>query len=654
MRALAVLPVVFFHAGFQTFSGGFVGVDIFFVISGYLITTIIISDMEKGAFSLADFYERRARRILPALYIVMFSCLGLAWVSLMPADLKSFAQSLIAVSGFGSNFLFWQAGGYFATAAELAPLLHTWSLAVEEQFYLIFPVFLMLAWGSGRRRTLLMLALVAVASLALAQWAAMNRPGAAFFLLPMRGWELLLGAFAAFHLKAGGREPHAWLGQLGGLLGLLLIVFAVLAFDKQTPFPGLYALVPTVGSVLILLFAGPQTLVGRLLGSQLLVGVGLISYSTYLWHQPLLAFAKHRYLSELDTTVSGVLIAASVALGYLTWRFVEAPFRDRRRFGRRRIVGYSLAGSAFFILVGSYWNFQDGYKGHYYDTLSEQQKGRAQLIAAHTAYDMYDFMFDDGDCRFWGRTMTPELERRFGACAKRYGKAVLVFGDSHAMNLYNVMAKARVSPFVVGVSQGYCRIDTDKSFCKFGELRGFLRRHAMEVKVAVYHQTGNSMLHNEKGDAFPPEKFNGRTPLRINVGQIDKVFGYLGRDGVPLRFVWVGPWAEAQVSSREILFRQAKMNGISLAAFKELDRAIARGSRTSGVEYFSLVDAFASSEYSLWNKDCLIFKDLNHLSRCGEDFMAAAIADDFWAAVIGGGALPGGSGRIDTVPEELP
>jgi peptidoglycan/LPS O-acetylase OafA/YrhL len=640
LRALAVLPVVFFHAGFQAFSGGFVGVDIFFVISGYLITSIILAELKAGTFSIANFYERRARRILPALFVVLLACLAAAWLCLMPADLKRFAQSLIAVSAFASNLLFWNTQGYFAPAAELEPLMHTWSLAVEEQYYLLFPVFMMLAWRAGRKPVLLMLAALAVASLALGQWAVMHQPVAAFYLLPMRGWELLIGAFAALHLHDTPRPaPNARVAQAGALLGAGLIVWSICAFDQQTPFPGLYALVPTVGAVLIIVFATPATVVGALLGKRLPVAIGLISYSTYLWHQPLLAFAKHRYLNELTTPAAWGLIAASVALGYLTWRFVETPFRNKRAFRRQQIFLYSVVGSVFFAVIGTVWTVQEGYGGYYFDTLSAEQKSRSQLIAAHTNYDMYEFMVDDGACQFWGRTMTPAMVQRFDACAKRHGKAVIVFGDSHAMNLYNVMAKARVYPFVVGVSQGYCRIDTNKDYCQFGQFERFLREHARDVKTLVYHQTGSPLLHPAGGYAQAPNKFDGQAALQIDNGQVLQIISYLNRQEPGLRVVWVGPWAEAQVASDANMLRRATMNPRSLAAFRQLDQAILAAFHTRGpqqrVEYVSALDVLAVTAQSLWIDDCLLFKDLNHLSRCGEDHIAAASHAAFWAAIIG-------------------
>jgi peptidoglycan/LPS O-acetylase OafA/YrhL len=201
LRALAVMPVIFFHAGFTVFSGGYIGVDIFFVISGYLITSIILVELKSETFSIVNFYERRARRVLPALFLVVAVSLPFAWLWLSPLQLKNFSASLVAVSTFSSNILFWITSGYFDSAAELKPLLHTWSLAVEEQYYLFFPIFLVLTWRFGTRRVIALLVVFFIASLAVAQILVASKADFAFFLLPTRGWELLIGAFIAYYLE---------------------------------------------------------------------------------------------------------------------------------------------------------------------------------------------------------------------------------------------------------------------------------------------------------------------------------------------------------------------------------------------------------------------------------------------------------------------
>ena len=357
LRALAVLPVILFHAGFEWFSGGFVGVDVFFVISGYLITTIIISEMAEGKFSIVNFYERRARRILPALFFVMLACLPFAWLWLTPTDLKDFGQSLVAVSTFSSNILFWWESGYFDTATELKPLLHTWSLAVEEQYYILFPIFLMLTWRLGIKWILILLSIVFFISLGVAVWGTQYAAhpkiiSGAFFLLPTRGWELLVGVFAAFYLKYNTHLKSHSANQVLSLLGLSMIVYSIISFDKTTPFPSLYALIPTIGTGLLILCAVPKTVVYNLLSLKVIVGIGLISYSSYLWHQPLLAFARHVVMGDISEVLLIILCATSLLMAWFSWRFIEKPFRDKKKFTQKRIFVLSMVSILGFSIIG--------------------------------------------------------------------------------------------------------------------------------------------------------------------------------------------------------------------------------------------------------------------------------------------------------------
>lgn len=341
LRAVAVLPVILFHAGFSIFSGGFVGVDVFFVISGYLISSLIMGDLEEGRFSILHFYERRARRILPALFTVLAACLPVAWILLPHDEMRNFGAALIAVVTFTANFLFWMQINYFAPQAELNPLLHTWSLAVEEQYYVIAPLAMALIWRFRRGWMLPAFVVCCVASLAIGQYAAIAYPNTAYYFPVTRFWEIMLGAIAAMLLRRRSEVPSNDMLALAGLAGIVASVFL---YDSDTPFPGLYALLPTVGTCLIIGFSGPGTIAHRILSQRLVVGLGLISYSAYLWHQPVLAFARHIALDEPSTAARLTLCAATLALAWLSWRFVEAPFRARDRVGRRAIFAGAAAG----------------------------------------------------------------------------------------------------------------------------------------------------------------------------------------------------------------------------------------------------------------------------------------------------------------------
>tara|TARA_B100000900_G_scaffold393049_1_gene389149 strand:+ start:288 stop:2207 length:1920 start_codon:yes stop_codon:yes gene_type:complete len=425
LRALAVLPVILFHAGFEWFSGGFVGVDVFFVISGYLITTIIISEMAEGRFSIINFYERRARRILPALFFVMAACLPFAWLWLAPYDLKDFGQSLVAVSTFSSNILFWLESGYFDTAAELKPLLHTWSLAVEEQYYILFPIFLMLTWRLGIKWVLILLAVVFLLSLGVAAWATQYAAhpkiiSGAFFLLPTRVWELLLGVFSAFYLKYSTHIKSHTVNQALSLLGFGMIAYSIFAFDKTTPFPSFYALIPTIGTGLLILCAVPKTFVHRLLSLKFIVGLGLISYSAYLWHQPLLAFARYRLVGDVSVLLLITLCLASLIIAWFSWRFVEGPFRNKNQTTRKFIFTFSIIGLSAFSLIGISSHFSNGF----FSRLSEEE----QQIYSFRSYER-EFYYREGVC-----FLRPEQTYDSFNEECLSGES-LIWGDSHAAAL---------------------------------------------------------------------------------------------------------------------------------------------------------------------------------------------------------------------------
>ena len=386
LRAIAVVPIILFHAGFEYFSGGFVGVDVFFVISGYLITTIILSEKEQGSFSLVNFYERRFRRILPALFMVMLVSLIFSLLWLMPSYMEDFSQSLMAVSTFSSNILFWRESGYWEISNELKPLLHTWSLAVEEQYYVLYPLFLMQIWHFRKDWILGSFIVIAAISLATAQWGAYNKPIPTFYLLPTRGWELAIGAGIAYYFLYRKQTvqillSHKSVNEALGLLGLLMISYAVYVFDKGTPFPSLYALVPTVGTGLIILFSSSQTMVGRLLSIKPLVAVGLISYGAYLWHWPLLVFARHLSLTEPSELTFAILALLSFPLAYLSWRYIEKPFRTKSIFSRKTIFTLSFIGSVIFITVGLAGHYSNGFEDFWLSRQSESVKATYLIIS---------------------------------------------------------------------------------------------------------------------------------------------------------------------------------------------------------------------------------------------------------------------------------
>lgn len=346
LRAIAICTVLLYHFGLGAVSGGFVGVDVFFVISGFLITSIIHRELEAGKFSLVRFYERRCRRILPPLFVVIAVSLVTGFLLMMPADFDALAKSAAAALLFVSNIWFWRYGGdYFARTVETQPLLHTWSLAVEEQFYLIFPLLFLLVHRLWPRRIPAAIIAITVLSLMLAVAVTDRRPVAAFYFSPARFWELGTGCILA--LGVIKPPPAGRSREVLAFFALLLIVVPVVAYDSQTTFPGLGAVPPVLGTALLILVNGGKlTAVGKALASPAPVWVGKISYSLYLWHWPLIAFAA--YVSagaEIGFETRAILLLVTFVLAAWSWRFVERPFRTPR-FMQLQVFGLSASAAA--------------------------------------------------------------------------------------------------------------------------------------------------------------------------------------------------------------------------------------------------------------------------------------------------------------------
>lgn len=424
LRALAVLAVVFYHGGFS-FPGGFVGVDVFFVISGFLITSILWRDLEAGRFSFANFWERRARRIVPALVVVTAATLIVGWFLLSPLDYADLGRAVTKQTFFTANIHYWKHTGYFAGASEEKPLLHVWSLAVEEQFYLIVPF---LFWGlfslrkfGSRAVVLAVLGMGFALSLAVSVRAVSHAPMAAFYLLQSRAWELLLGSIIALLPAVPVLKNNRVLREGAGLAALALLILPLFLYSSATPFPGLTALPPCLGAALLILSSGQgQTLAGRLLSLRPLVFVGLISYSLYLWHWPLLAFAKYYELTTPVAPVRAGLLALGFICAVLSWKFVETPFRTRK-VGITRKAMFAWAGVSLLVLFvfGHLCRASRGFPKRLSPAIQKS------LEAKNDQAFVNELSLEDVRA---GRFVS------IGKAGENSQPAVFVWGDSHAMS----------------------------------------------------------------------------------------------------------------------------------------------------------------------------------------------------------------------------
>lgn len=429
LRALAVVPVLFFHLGVARFSGGFVGVDVFFVISGFLISTILCGEMRAGTYSIINFYERRIRRIFPALFSVLAATMIGAWCLYLPAQFAEFSRSVVAAAFFVSNIFYYSKFDYFDSFSSESPLLHTWSLAVEEQFYIVFPILLWLIFRYLRKYRAHAVFLICLASFVYSGWLLKTDSSATFYMATSRTWELGTGAFLAVAGIPALRTR--FLNEGLGILGLGLLIYSYYHYSADAAFTGPTLAIPCLGAAL-LIYSGKQgTLAARILSLKPLVWIGFISYSLYLWHWPLIVFYEYYFIKAPDGLSFAdkvMLLALSVVLAVLSWRYIEKPFRQKGGFSARRIFQVSAGAMAAIALSASAVLALDGVPGRFampvdkmasflsYDALKPMREGKCFLTSHFTSMAS----FDKNDCL------------RMDKSRPNY----LLIGDSHAADLW--------------------------------------------------------------------------------------------------------------------------------------------------------------------------------------------------------------------------
>jgi peptidoglycan/LPS O-acetylase OafA/YrhL len=634
LRAISILAVVGFHAFPTAVPGGFVGVDVFFVISGYLISTLIFTDLKGGTFSFADFYSRRAKRIFPALIVVLIVVWGIGWHSLIAADFARLGEDIAAGASYLSNIFFWNQIGYFDRMAEQKPLLHLWSLAVEEQFYLLFPFAVFAAW---KKRFNLLVGIFVVGILSFATNVALvypDRRPSAFFLPQARFWELMIGsglAYATVFWKVTSPESHRTSRNLIAGLGLLLLLAAIYELNPRKHFPGWWALMPTAGAA-FLIVSGPNTWINRtLLGNKVSVFVGLISYPLYLWHWPLLSFARMGQEEELSAVALIALLALSFLLAWLTYEFVEKPIR----FGRLPLpsggVAVLLAGFALLVItpVGIATSIADGFAKRFPTELRWAMTNTLQTKAAYR--EATCFVRDE------------ELEFVDGCVDKPNGDEPLIvlWGDSHAAHLYPGL---RFLQKQYRFRLGQFTVSSCPSVLNF------------EISAAPLCKQRNNEIFNRIADLKPDwvilsaqwYLLNG---YHIEWSSLNKTIAALKSAGVrhvlvvgPVP-VWSGGLPECleqyYVKHESIPFRMK----YGLQLFTELDNHLRERSRTSGASYISPIDLMCDGKGCVTrvgdNAIDIVAWDNVHLTVAGSIYLV----DRFPKALFGdpstGGERPG-------------
>ena len=640
LRAVAILAVVIFHAFPKALRGGFVGVDVFFVISGFLISTIIFRSLRRGGFSFLGFYANRVRRIFPALILVLGSCVLLGWFALLPDEFAQLGKHVAGGAGFVQNFLLWSEAGYFDTQSELKPLMHLWSLAIEEQFYLFYPLLMGLAWWLRPSLPWVLLALIGV-SLGLNLWRVGHDPVGTFFLPHTRFWELLAGGLlAALPLSqnsgetgfsAGWRDNHPIVNHGLSILGLLLILIASLLLNKGRQFPSGWALLPVAGSALLIL-SGQQAWVNRVvLSSRWMVFIGLISYPLYLWHWPLLAYARILESEEPASWVRAALLGLSFLLSWMTWRLVERPLRFGPKSAGRLVM---LCGLMLGLGVLGVWiHAGQGLPGRF-------------NTAEFRAFDWAPGAGDRAFCR--EAFLDPGYPE---SCRLQEGTQpdIALLGDSHSGHLYPGLVGQGLK--VVNLGRAACLPLYDVGFgpggseCPFGYMNRVLDFAVTDDRVKLIVLAARYAAAVEGGE------YDGRHPGRPGVMSLftgssrdnDEAFRMALRETFR-RLSATGKPVVVALDVPELGFnpksciRPLTLSGsrrdpcaISLEAFeqrsrkyREIVRSVARD--FPSVRLFDLAGLLCDDAHCWAKKDGqILYRDDDHLSLEGSDWVARGL-----------------------------
>lgn len=605
LRALAVLPVVLFHAGIPGFSGGYVGVDIFFVISGYLITRIIAAQVNEGKFSILTFYERRIRRIFPALFVMLTVVTAAGYLFFLSDDLEKLAESTVGALLSISNFVFYEETGYFDNAAILKPLLHTWSLAVEEQFYLVLPLLLLLLTKIAPRHRTIAIAVLAGASLLAALIVTpLNQPFA-FYLLPTRAWELLAGSLLA--LQAVPAVRNGALRQMLALVGVGLVVAPVFLFDALTPFPGPGAIAPVLGAAM-LIHCAPGTLVGRALGISPLRGIGLISYSLYLWHWPIIVLMSYPHQAPLGLAGAAVAVALSLGVAALSWKFVERPFRDPAEFGHRRIWGSMVAGSVSLGLFAVILVVFSGIPGRFSDEVAMFRK--AGNVSPLRKLCFHNSKLPSDACRLGDQTIEP---------------TIAVWSDSHGVELSYALGE-------LGRSEGFSLLQIASPGCP----PTLVRNTAVSSRCSSHNEAVSKYLAANKSittviiaASFDSPRYD---KVRTFLPGLLKVVESLEKSGEDVILVGPVPRQPFDVSRKlklAIIFGWDKPTGIASSEFLKRNKStfdLLGQAADAGADillpHLSLCDRL---NCAIVRDSKMLYFDDNHLTLAGARLVAARI-----------------------------
>jgi len=624
LRSIAVLLVILFHAGLGPFNGGFIGVDVFFVISGYLIYSILLREfLTKGYISLKTFYLRRSKRLIPALSFVVLVTFLINIYILPPSGVYKISKDSLYALFFISNFRYFRMD-YFETGSKDLSLLHTWSLGLEEQFYLVFPIFLIILIKYFQSKKLIILLFLSIVSFFICLNLNQLRPNLSFYMLPARAWEFGVGILAAetitYLIKS--EKLHKFYKLNLDFLGLIFILFGAYLITGSQNYPNLFSLLPVFGSYLIIVFSSKKSILGFILSRSPIVFVGLISYSLYLWHQPVFVLGNFFLKNNFSTGHSFFLIFITFILSILSWRYIEVPFRAKS--STNFIYSYKsfLIFFSLLIIVLSHSYFSKGYNKSFLNKLSNEEK---ILYESHNT-SSYEKIISL-KCNIHSRVISKSFIKKFNECTKD-SNAIIVFGDSHAMDIYNMLAVSKAYPNIFGISQGGCRHDDLSSKCHYAETIDFINENIDRINKVYINLAGNYMFEDVLGNRTDRSSFKikNHPEYELNYEMINSALNLINLINQTHKIIFLGPNIEPHISVKKGFYLASKCKNTivspqknTLKSFNKLDIFLKQFFQKKQIEYVSIIQNFKFD----WTKDfyeCkkLYWKDGDHTSIQGD------------------------------------
>lgn len=632
LRGLAVFSVVCFHLKIPYFQNGFIGVDIFFVLSGFLITTIALKEMSVNEFSIKKFTEKRMRRILPALVLLMLLNIPLTFFFFSPNDIENVAKSYISILPFQSNAFFWRQSGYFDRESEFQLLLHTWSISIEMQFYFAIGLILYLFERRGRSvnlhrtiRTLFFLSLTF--SITTSIW----KPGVAFYLFPSRAWEMLSGSLLAFQLNKQVRDKRILRFSTEiKYLGAFLVIGSLFFPTSIASWPSLLTIFPVFGTCLVI-YAQHIGRFGKLFfENKIMVGLGKVSYGWFLWHWPVIVYLN--YFSDLQISIWLVSLSAFVTLGFATiqWFAFEKSFLNESRISSRKFWNINLTAIMLIIFISVSIIATGGFQQLWTNVrLSAENRDIAKryLVAEN---DEGEIRTKDSECIFEFYTEPDSKSKLFQYCSDKYGPATMIIGDSHGVVLYDVIARSGTGKFVVNWSRPTSRPSSGISG-QYQDVLNFAKLNKKRILKVVFHQSGSYLVEDRFGQVDSSDSFRlGAREVQLAKSHLHKTINYLESLAKFVDVVWLGPYTESRINVQNPAnWHESKRISLHIVEkFAELDSSLAQEvSKSKKVVYQSTQDHFKTPGNLILVDECVAWFNQDHWSECGRELLAKSASN---------------------------